>query len=164
MAERMMDYVARGTAAPQVIGIVPGEVTGVAVWDVGAQAYVHVGSGTFWEALEVVEAFREARGVGLAVIDAAGGVALPRSFARMRGRERDDLFRRAGRVDRDVRLWVEGLRARELPVRLGCGQAWEAEELRALGGWSLPTDPQGRAAARLVFGATAHHIERGGLS
>lgn len=171
----------RQSAGVLVVGIDPGEVTGVAAWDVETQSFTHVGSGSFFEVLGLLdkhvaatppaEVHRpepvEGWSVGLVVVEDARRLPIYASRDGVRGRRRDRLCRSVGRIDRDVQLWVDWLRARGLPVRLAeplRGGKWDAAMLARLSGWTEPTNQLARDAARLVFGTTARHFETWGVS
>ena len=180
--ERRVPYLVK--AAPQrsadvlVVGIDPGEVTGVAAWDVGTQSFTHVGSGSFFEVLDLLDSLPHSSGeciggappaegwsVGLVVVEDARRLPIYASRDGVRGRRRDRLCRDVGRIDRDVQLWVDWLQARGLPVRLAeplRGGKWDAATLARLSGWTEPTNQHARDAARHVFGTTAQHLETWG--
>lgn len=187
--ERRVPYLVkaahRQSAGVLVVGIDPGEVTGVAAWDVGAQSFVHVGSGSFFEVLGLLDKHVAATppaevhrpepvkgwAVGLVVVEDARRLPIYASRDGVRGRRRDRLCRDVGRIDRDVQLWADWLRARGLPVRLAeplRGGKWDAATLARLTrtasgpGWTEPTNQHARDAARLVFGTTARHLETWG--
>jgi len=163
----------RQSAGVLVVGIDPGEVTGVAAWDVETQSFTHVGSGSFFEILGLLDErigsapTAEGWSVGLVVVEDARRLPIYASRDGVRRRRRDRLCRDVGRIDRDVQLWVDWLRARGLPVRLAeplRGGKWDAATLARLTrtasgpGWTEPTNQHARDAARLVFGTTARHL------
>lgn len=118
--ERRVPYLVkaapRQSAGVLVVGIDPGEVTCVAAWDVGAQSFVHVGSGSCFEVLDLLderiggappaEVHRpepvEGWSVGLAVVEDVRRLPIYASRDGVRGRRRDRLCRDVGRIDRDV--------------------------------------------------------------
>ena len=161
------------TACPCIVGIDPGAVTGMAVWDPSRQAFVHVGSGTLFETLALVGAHLpggrsgQAWEVRLVVVEDARRLPIYAARDGVQGRQRDRLCRRVGHIDRDVQLWETWLRAEGVPYRLAephRGPKWDAETLarmtQAMGvaAWTEPTNEHGRDAARLVFGTTAGHL------
>lgn len=173
--ERRVPYLVKAAPRPSagvlVVGIDPGEVTGMAAWDVGAQSFVHVGSGSFFEVLDLLDEWLGAAppaagwSVSLVVVEDARRLPIYASRDCVRGRRRDRLCRSVGRIDRDVQLWVDWLRVRALPVRLAeplRGGKWDAATLARLSGWTEPTNQHARDAGRLVFGTTARHVETWG--
>lgn len=158
MSETLTPYRAAGGGL-LVVGIDPGAVTGVAVWDAGAGRLEHVGSGRFFEVLDGVASMPSRP--ALVVLEDARRLPVFARHDRVRGRRRDRLCRRVGYVDRDVELWEAWLRREGLRYRLAVpsGRKWDAARLRALTGWAAPTNQHGRDAARLVVGATARHVE-----
>lgn len=153
------------------VGIDPGAVTGVAVWDVETQAFRHVGSGSFFEVLNLLVEHMAASpstvecSIGLVIVEDARRLPIYASRDGVRGRRRDRLCRSVGRIDRDVQLWEDWLQARGLPIRLAeplRGGKWDAATLTRLSGWTEPTNQHARDAARLVFGMTRRHLETWG--
>ena len=157
------------TASPTVVyvGIDPGAETGVAVWSPALGALLHVGSGSFWAAVRLLDGRTDPSGAvgrsgcwqvaGVVVEDARG---LP-IYARNRGGSRGEaarIARSVGRVDREVDLWQSWLGAGGYTVRLSAPQRrkkWDDATMKRLTGWTEATNEHGRDAARLVFGLSA---------
>ena len=175
MSERANGYSAHGLC---VVGIDPGGVTGVAVWDCDRQRLVHCGSGSFLEVLDLLsevavsprqraEGWLSGYTVGLAVVEDARRLPIYARHDAKAGRARDKLCRDVGRIDRDVELWVDWLSREGFAVRLAeplRGGKWDAGMLRAVTAglgeaWEHPTNEHARDAARLVVGVSRSQAE-----
>lgn len=181
MSERVEPYGAtRGASAHGlcVVGIDPGDTTGVSVWDVDAQRLVACVGVGFFDALQLLSERAWSVGddydegtrgpwwpVGLVVVEDNRRLPIYARHDRVRGRERDRLCRNVGRIDRDVELWATWCTREGYAVRLAeplRGGKWDAAKLRAVTGWEAPTNEHGRDAARLVVGTNRRHVERWG--
>ncbi|MEM9996822.1 MAG: hypothetical protein AAF809_03900 [Bacteroidota bacterium] len=159
-----------------LVGIDPGDVTGLAVYELRSKQLVTCESGHFFDVQDRLADYAitpqhldRMLSSGLAnlaedwwhvaavVIEDSRGLPVYARHDRQRGRKRDAIVRNVGRVDRDVTLWAEWLRRRGFlvalrePVR---GAKWKADTLQQLTGWTTPTNEHARDAARLVWGWT----------
>lgn len=139
-----------------VVGVDPGDVTGLAVYDLAADAgrgaLVAVESLAFWTATARLHASSPA--VVAVVVEDPRALGL---YARHRGlgrEQRDRAARCVGQIDRDVNLWAE--LCRRLGVRCVCvpprrRAKWNRAELAAATGWTADTSEHGRDAARIAW-------------
>ena len=151
--------------SPLVFGVDPGDVTGIAVYDLESGTVKAVDSLSFWAA--TAKLHREAPSVRAVVVEDPRQLGL---YARHRslGREqRDRAARSIGQIDRDVVLWTE--LCRRLGLRCVCEAPqrrakWSAGELAAVTGWTARTSEHGRDAARLAWewAQTTRARSRGG--
>ncbi|MEM6782223.1 MAG: hypothetical protein AAF624_00620 [Bacteroidota bacterium] len=159
-----------------LIGLDPGETTGLAVYELRSKQLVACESGHFFDVQDRLADYaaspqhldRMLSGglanlaqdwwrVAAVVIEDNRGLPVYARHDRQRGRKRDAIARNVGRVDRDVTLWVEWLRRRDFVVALRepiRGAKWDTETLQRLTGWTTPTNEHARDAARLVWGWT----------
>ena len=167
----------RPTPTRYFIGLDPGSTTGLALYDADRRFLMRCLSGSFWEISQLIEeqTFPEGNSMQEAFVSVLGDDAVPVAlvviedsrrlplFARNRSRQmtreaRDKLCRNVGRIDRDIGLWDEWLKARGyqvLMVQPSREPKWSAEKLERITGWSLRTNEHGRDAARLVWGRSA---------
>ena len=156
-----------------LIGLDPGQNTGLAVYDPGAGRLLRCETLSFWEAqaafVGALVPVGDGGDVGLVVIEDARELPI---YARHRKQEltreaRDRLCRGVGHVDRDTELWSEWLRLAGYRVQLvppprpsrfdpSRSRKWTAEDLERITGWTEPTSEHARDAARLVWRRTLH--------
>ena len=164
VSEDPMTY--RGAPA-LLVGLDPGEQTGVAAYDSKAGRLKYCTSLGFWA---MVRRFESELGpidpvdglapglVVLVVIEDARKLPVYGRHDDMRGRRRDKLARNVGRIDRDTQLWVEYLARRGYRVLLvepSRGQEkWDAATFKKITRYQGRTNQHGRDAARLVWGRT----------
>lgn len=152
---------------PLVLGIDPGEITGVALWSPRKQEFLHIGSGGFFSVLSYIETTCEAVGrehgtgalpVGLVVVEDNRRIGIYSRNAHFTGAKRDSLCRDIGRIDRDVELWEDWLKAKGYEVLMVeplKGKKWDADYLAQVARWTAPTNEHARDAARLIIGRSA---------
>ena len=160
-------------AAPAlIVGLDPGEQTGVAAYDPRARRLRFCTSMSFWKA---VQWFNTALGpiepidglapgpVVLVVIEDARKLPVYGRHDKVRGRRRDRLARNIGGIDRDTGLWVEYLKRRGYRVLLvrpsRAQQKWSAERFKKITRYQGRTSQHGRDAARLVWGRSGGPME-----
>lgn len=153
-----------------VVGVDPGDVTGLAVYDLGRGALVAVESLAFWTATARVHA--EAAAVVAVVVEDPRALGLYSRHRTLGREQRDRAARSVGQIDRDVKLWAE--LCRRLGVRCVCvpparRAKWTAEALASETGWTGRTSEHGRDAARMAWEwarsrprASGAHVGRGG--
>lgn len=143
-----------------LIGIDPGENTGLAVYDTRKQSFIQVYTLPLWKALEEVKRWHyncTALCMTLRVVfeDARQRTWFPRerNNAEYRGR-----LIGAGAAKRDARIWEEYLTAQGIPFEArkpAAGQTkWSADYWKRITGWTGRTSNHARDAALLVFGRT----------
>ncbi|MEM1095316.1 MAG: hypothetical protein AAGJ10_12005 [Bacteroidota bacterium] len=153
----------------QVMGIDPGDTTGLALYSPEAHVLVEVTSGTFWAMAERVR--REWTQGRLALVVIEDTRALPiyerHNNKKLDRPRRDRLCRNVGRIDRDCALWAALCEETGIPYRLVKpikGGKWSADTLRGVTGFSGRTNQHGRDAARLVWGVKPRLDEKPLLS
>ena len=155
-------------ASGLLVGLDPGEETGVAVCDPKAERLKYVMSQSFWV---VVSLFETELGpetpsdgsspgpVVLVIIEDARALPIYGRHGKVRGARWDKLARNVGRVDRETQLWVEYLARRGYRVLLARpsrGQEkWDAATFKRITRYQGRTNQHGRDAARLVWGRSA---------
>ena len=143
-----------------LIGIDPGEHTGMAVWDTHLGEFRQVCTLPLWEAMEEVKRWSYScdlapAPVRFAVIfeDARQRTwfAPERNQSEYRGK-----LMGAGAAKRDARIWEEFLEGMHIPyqaIRPAPGRTkWNADYWAKVTGWKGRTSEHARDAALLVFG------------
>jgi len=142
-----------------LIGIDPGEHTGIAVWDGASRKFLEVATLPLWRALEEVKRWHYAvllspKPIHFRVVfeDARKRTWFPaeRNNAEYRGR-----LMGAGAAKRDAKIWEEFLDANHIPfeaVKPRAGMTkWNADYWSRMTGWTGRTSEHARDAALLVF-------------
>lgn len=137
-----------------LIGIDPGEHTGLAVWDTSAREFVTIETLQLHQALAFVKEMHDYSGSDLGVIfeDARLRKWIPRekSMSEYRGR-----LMGAGSVKRDSTIWEEFLKDHKIPYRAIAPRAgatkWNADYFARVTGYRGKTSEHGRDAALKVF-------------
>lgn len=139
-----------------MIGIDPGTVTGVAIWDVDEKTLVDVNSFSILQAIYYVGLMAKHAEVCLYVEDPNTWIPFGNrrgTAARLQG---------AGSIKRDFAIWMEFATERNIKVirtRLqGTLKKLPAAQFKLITGWQDGTNEHGRDAAMLVFG---RHAEPG---
>ena len=155
------------TAPGLIVGLDPGEQTGVAAYDPRARRLRFCTSMSFWKA---VQWFNTALGpiepidglspgpVVRVVIEDARKLPIYGRHGAVRGRRRDKLVRNIGRIDRDTQLWVEYLERRGYRVLLARPsreQKWDAATFKRITRYQGRTNQHARDAGMLVFALKA---------
>ncbi len=139
-----------------LVGLDPGEETGVALYDPKAGRLRFCTSMSFWKA---VQWFGTVAGpVAMVVIEDARKLPIYGRHDNVRGRRRDRLARNIGRVDRDTGLWVEYLERRGYRVLLARPsreQKWDAATFKRITHYQGRTNQHARDAGMLVFALKA---------
>ncbi|WP_078124032.1 hypothetical protein [Leptospira alexanderi] len=133
-----------------LIGIDPGTMTGLAMWDMERKKLMYVGTYEFFGACEFVRFLKQERGFDVCLII---------EDARKRkwfGPNADAKRQGAGSVKRDCKLWEDFCNREEIPFHLvhpkKGGTKRAATEFEVLTGWEGRTSQHARDAAMLVFG------------
>ena len=136
-----------------LVGIDPGEHTGLAVYDPAARRLVECCTLPLHRALRRVEDLAAAGEIRVVFEDARQRTwfAPERSRAEYRGK-----LMGAGAAKRDARIWEEFLQDRGIPFsargpRAGATK-WPADYWQRVTGWTGRTSEHARDAALLVFG------------
>ena len=169
MSEDQATYRATPTL---IVGLDPGEQTGVAAYDPEARRLRFCTSMSFWKA---VQWFNTALGpiepldglapgsVALVVIEDARKLPIYGRHGAVRGARRDKLARNVGRIDLDIGLWVEYLSMRGYQVLLARPsrgqQKWDAATFKKITRWQGRTNQHGRDSAQLVWGRSGYLAE-----
>jgi hypothetical protein len=132
-----------------VIGIDPGAVTGLAVWDAKERRLRDVNSMPIHEAMREVDAERRAGGLRMVVFEDAR----LRSWFGAAGREK---LQGAGSIKRDCAIWADyladiGVPFKQVKPQKGATK-WTAERFRQMTGWTGRCNEHARDAALLVWG------------
>ncbi len=148
-------YRAAEPAAPFVLGIDPGQTTGLAGYDPARRALAFVTSAGPLATVRQLEAWHVA-GLLLAVYveDATGLPLYARHRQTARG-ERDRIARSVGRVDALTDLYLDACAALgvpAVPVEPVRSKKWDAEALRRVTGYAGRSNVHGRDAARICWG------------
>ncbi|MFB3132293.1 MAG: hypothetical protein ACE10K_07210 [Rhodothermales bacterium] len=164
----MSEAAATYRSAPAlIVGLDPGEQTGVAAYDPRARRLKYVFSLGFWMVVSMFEtelgpeqpADGSAPGpVVLVVIEDARKLPVYGRHDKVRGRRRDRLARNIGRIDRDTQLWVEYLERRGYRVLLARPsreQKWDAATFKRITRYQGRTNQHARDAGMLVFALKA---------
>ena len=156
MSEDPLAYLAtQAQDRPLIVGIYPGDETGVAVYD--GEALWQVTSGSFWEMHRMIAGSIGLGMLALAVVEDSRDLSIyDRHRKKPMTREaRDKLCRDVGRIDRDIVLWEAWLQSVGIQVLMVSPpreKKWTAARLGWITGWRLPTNQYGRNAAQLVWG------------
>jgi hypothetical protein len=152
MSESPAPYI----AAEIIVGIDPGKLTGVAVYDRRAKRFLSLDSLPFWKAVALVDDLRK-RHIGLRVRledpNLIGGMYARHDVETGR-RRREKMASDVGKNKRDAQLWRElfetwGVECERVkPVRA----KRTAGYFRALTGWKGSTNEHKRDAGMLVWG------------
>ena len=159
-------------AAPAlIVGLDPGEQTGVAAYDPTARRLKYCTSLGFWAMVRWFETelgpIESVDGLApgpvlLVVIEDARKLPIYGRHRAVRGARRDKLARNVGRIDRDTQLWVEYLTMRGYQVVRSVPAAgdekWLAETFKQITRWRGRTNQHGRDAARLVWGRSGSRL------
>jgi hypothetical protein len=145
-------------AAEIIVGIDPGKLTGVAVYNRKTRRLIAVGSSSFWDAIDLVRGLRKNHGAAMMVrIEDPNLIKRPmyRRLDSVEGKNvRENMAAKIGSNRRDAALWVEWLERngieyeRVMPVR----SKVKAGYFKALTGWKGSTNEHGRDAGMLVWG------------
>ncbi len=144
-----------------LVGLDPGEQTGLALYDPMAGRLRFCTSMSFWKA---VQWFGTVAGpVAVVVIEDARKLPVYGRHRAVRGARRDKLARNIGRIDRDTQLWLEYLTGRGYRVVLSHPSArqqkWSAQTFRQITRYQGRTNEHARDAAQLVWGRSGLVVE-----
>ena len=137
-----------------VVGIDPGQNTGLAVWDTVSRAFLDIRCSGIVDAMRYLSELQSERQIGLLVFeDARKRKWLPRekSLKEFKGRAMG-----AGSVRRDSAIWEEWCRTYAIPFvavppRPGLTKLSDIQ-FQGITGYDRRTNEHGRDAAMLVFG------------
>ena len=137
-----------------VVGIDPGQNTGLAVWDTVSRAFLDIRCSGIVDAMRYLSELQSERQIGLLVFeDARQRKWLPRekSLKEFKGRAMG-----AGSVRRDSAIWEEWCRTFAIPFvavppRPGLTKLSDIQ-FQGITGYDRRTNEHGRDAAMLVFG------------
>lgn len=137
-----------------VVGIDPGQNTGLAVWDTVSRAFLDIRCSGIVDAMRYLSELQSKRQIGLLVFeDARKRKWLPRekSLKEFKGRAMG-----AGSVRRDSAIWEEWCRTFAIPFvavppRAGMTKLSDIQ-FQGITGYDRRTNEHGRDAAMLVFG------------
>lgn len=137
-----------------VVGIDPGQNTGLAVWDTVSRAFLDIRCSGIVDAMRYLSELQSERQIGLLVFeDARKRKWLPRekSLKEFKGRAMG-----AGSVRRDSAIWEEWCRTFAIPFvavppRPGLTKLSDIQ-FQGITGYDRRTNEHGRDAAMLVFG------------
>ena len=137
-----------------VVGIDPGQNTGLAVWDTVSRAFLDIRCSGIVDAMRYLSELQSERQIGLLVFeDARKRKWLPRekSLKEFKGRAMG-----AGSVRRDSAIWEEWCRTFAIPFvavppRPGLTKLPDIQ-FQGITGYDRRTNEHGRDAAMLVFG------------
>ena len=137
-----------------VVGIDPGQNTGLAVWDTVSRAFLDIRCSGIVDAMRYLSELQSERQIGLLVFeDARKRKWLPRekSLKEFKGRAMG-----AGSVRRDSAIWEEWCRTFAIPFvavppRAGMTKLSDIQ-FQGITGYDRRTNEHGRDAAMLVFG------------
>ena len=151
-----------------IVGLDPGEQTGVTTYDPRARRLKHVVSLGFWAMVRWFETelgpIESVDGLApgpvlLVVIEDARKLPIYGRHGAVRGVRRDKLARNVGRIDRDIGLWVEYLTRRGYRVLLARpsrGQEkWDAATFKKITRYPGRASQHARDAGMLVFALKA---------
>ena len=130
-----------------VVGIDPGQNTGLAVWDTVSRSFLDIRCSGIVDAMRYLNELQATRQIGLLVFeDARKRKWLPRekSLKEFKGRAMG-----AGSVRRDSAIWEEYCRTYAVPFVM---VAPRPTYFQGLTGYDRRTNEHGRDAAMLVFG------------
>ena len=135
----------------KIIGIDPGTVTGVAIWDTLKKEYIHIGSGGMIDAFDVIESEIYKLDINFEVwIEDAR----QRKWYDKVGRE---VLQGVGSIKRDCHIWEEFCKNRNLKHRMVAPKniktKMSAEGFKKITGWQGSTNEHSRDAAMICFGA-----------
>lgn len=148
---------------PFLLGIDPGNHTGLAGYDPAAGRLLFVGSADPYAAVQRLQRWSAPhpdRAEGLILAAYLEDTTGPGLYARHNGvpaKQRERIARSVGRIDVLTKLYAACLAEAGVTVhRVGAvkGGKWDAETLERVTGWAKRTNEHGRDAARLVFGRT----------
>ena len=137
-----------------VVGIDPGQHTGLAVWDTSARRFLDVRCTGIVAAMDYLDGILEERGIFLLVFEDARQrkwIPRERDLRQLKGRAMG-----AGSVRRDCAVWEEWCMARGVQYlavspRQGMTKLTDPY-FRGITGYDGRTNEHGRDAAMLVFG------------
>ena len=137
-----------------VVGIDPGQNTGLAVWDTVSRSFLDIRCSGIVDAMRYLSELQSERQIGLLVFeDARKRKWLPRekSLKEFKGRAMG-----AGSVRRDSAIWEEWCRTFAIPFvavppRAGMTKLSDIQ-FQGITGYDRRTNEHGRDAAMLVFG------------
>ena len=137
-----------------VIGIDPGQHTGLAVWDTTNRQFLDIRCCNIVAAMDYLNDIRKARGIFLVVFEDARKrkwIPRERDIRQLKGRAMG-----AGSVKRDCAIWEEWCMARNVQYiaaspKQGMTKLTDAY-FRGITGYDRRTNEHGRDAAMLVFG------------
>ena len=164
-----------------IVGLDPGEQTGVAAYDPTEGRLKYCTSLGFWAMVRWFETelgpIKPLDGLApgpvvIVVIEDARKLPIYGRHGAVRGARRDKLARNVGRIDRDTGLWVEYLSRRGYQVLLArpsrAQQKWSTETFKKITRYQGRTNQHGRDAARLSWERSARievsDVLRQGLS
>jgi hypothetical protein len=140
-----------------VIGIDPGVLTGLAVWDREKRALLRLETLDFWRAWEYIVDGYTVDAVEVVIEDPSGNrpVFDKEGVSIGERRKRERIAQNVGSNKREARLLLAGLLRRGYRVRAVTPTAakWSSDRLAALTGWRGLSSAHSRDAARLVFGS-----------
>jgi hypothetical protein len=134
------------------VGIDPGVLTGMALWDLNTQTLVEVSTQTIVGAMLRVQSLQSYGTLNRVVFEDAR----LRTWFGTKGKE---ALQGAGSIKRDCQVWVEWLTVLDCPYKSVSPQAKgakvDAAMFQQLTGWTGRTSNHGRDAAMLVVGLKA---------
>ena len=136
-----------------VVGIDPGQHTGIAVWDTVSRAFLDIRCSGIVAAMDYLDDLAFNRGIGLVVFEDARQrkwIPRERDLAQMKGRAMG-----AGSVKRDCTIWEEWCdvyRVDHIAVPPKNNRTkLSADQFNGITGYDRRTNEHGRDAAMLVF-------------
>ena len=135
-----------------VVGIDPGQNTGLAVWDTVSRAFLDIRCSGIVDAMRYLSELQSERQIGLLVFeDARKWLPREKSLKEFKGRAMG-----AGSVRRDSAIWEEWCRTFAIPFvavppRAGMTKLSDIQ-FQGITGYDRRTNEHGRDAAMLVFG------------
>lgn len=146
------------------IGIDPGKLTGLSLWDQSGKRFVIVSSFSFWPAIKVLNHLVIERYPGRITIVVEDPNQIKGLYNRHQHEARKNLQKytatitgiaqRVGKNKRDAQLiidWCQENGVRYIAVK-PTGSKWDSSTFKSLTKWTGRTNEHSRDAGRLVFG------------
>lgn len=132
------------------IGIDPGVITGIAIWDSPNKKFLYISSGKILDVMDMVEKAIISKNVFIKCED-------PRLAVYGRGKKDYNIAQGAGSIKRDAQIWEDFLKKHNADfIMLRPAKAfnkWKADKFQTLTKWDGVTNGHGRDAAMVVFGS-----------
>lgn len=138
------------------IGIDPGVVTGIAVWDAERYAFIEIMSSGIVSAMRTIDDHGETFGPGqifVIVEDARKRNVFAKADLEEQGYAKGARMQGVGSIKRDCSIWEEFLRDHGIAyeMRRPIATKMKAPQFQQLTGWTRQTNEHARDAAMIIF-------------